>query len=169
MCWSLPVDGRGGGGGGGGGVSQMAEQIQGLCKLMDCTDINIPSYATQALLAVPLWHRSPLRLQQFIKTFASIHSKTTLAINSRCNVLKVSRWSVVGGSALDRSTTSNSSQCVSICVNLINLLFSLSHSHPSNLPPSTCPPTAWHRETLGSASNRRHTPRLGEAAAGSPK
>lgn len=72
----------------------MAEQIQGLCKLMDCTDINIPSYATQALLAVPLWHRSPLRLQQFIKTFASIHSKTTLAINSRCNVLKVSRWLV---------------------------------------------------------------------------
>lgn len=86
MCWSLPVVD----GGGAGGVSQMAEQIQGLCKLMDCTDINIPSYATQALLAVPLWHRSPLRLQQFIKTFASIHSKTTLAINSRCSVLKVS-------------------------------------------------------------------------------
>lgn len=80
MCWSLPVEDD----------RQVTENIEGLCKLMDSSDINMPAYAAEALFQVPRWHRSPLRLLQFVKTFTGVHEKTTLSINSRCNVLQVS-------------------------------------------------------------------------------
>lgn len=76
MCWSLPD-------------TVTAESINGICKLIDCK-VNIPPYAVEVLSAVSPWSRSPLRLLQFIKTFARLHTKTVESISSRCDVLTVS-------------------------------------------------------------------------------
>lgn len=97
LCWSLPVtaddeDES---------SSQLAEHIQGICKLIDCPGNSIPPYAVPVLSSIQPWSRSPLRLLQFIKTFTGLHSRTTQSINSRCDVLKVSRGMAVADERSD--------------------------------------------------------------------
>lgn len=80
MCWCLPVK-----------RAQMDSNIGRICKLIDCTEVTIPSYAADALSSVPPpFCRSPLRLLQFIKTFAGLYTERAQSISCRCDVLKVS-------------------------------------------------------------------------------
>lgn len=88
MFWGLPLAAA--------GNPQVAENIQGICKLIDGT-ATVPAYAAEALEAVPPpWNRSPWRLLQFVKTFTRLHTKTVHSISSRCDVLKVSGERVLG-------------------------------------------------------------------------
>lgn len=82
VCWSLAGDSQ----------QQVEGEIHGICRLINCTGFNWPSYAAEVLssLIPPPFSRSPLRRLQFVKTFTGLRDATTKAISSRCDVLKVS-------------------------------------------------------------------------------